>query len=375
MKTIKCISLIIIALNIMSCESRKINMLTVINPDGSCYKEFTNHADSQFMSGDTTGVQKIFPVNLDNTWQIKWQYNNGKIRFDFPLKKSDIHEFEEDNKSEFIVTIHKSFKSVEEMSRLKPVNQWNNQKIEYQLHKKFRWFYTYYEYTETYPKLKLTDDLVPLSKYMTSEEANYWFNDQNVLTNGMNGIEANELNQEIERKYEKWITHNIWHEYYRIFIENYDKISKPPVSVNKFVMLEDTIFNNETMEKLLNDTDPNPNNDPSLFIDSYFKTKSYSEFSNNNDSIFKQAGNKIIENIYGHNIVNYSLRLPGQVIRGNFISQKNGILFWKITSSRMVTHEFIIHAESRKINIWTFIITGVIILLAAGSWIYKGKKS
>lgn len=366
--------LILLMLIGVSCRKGTTNMLTIINADGSCEVEFENDVQPSFMVADSTKVptSPYFPVKTDSTWQLSWQKDDGEIHTNFPLKPTDPILINNDSaQNEFHVKIRKHFSSVYKMTELDTIKQLDNQKIKYDLKTQFRWFYTYYTYTETYPKLKFTKNTVPISKYMTDEEAKYWFNGSPDITKGMNGMEANDLSKDLEGKFNTWISNILWNEEYKVFVENYDKLSNPPVSQTQFVMLSDTIFEKKA-QNLLEDG----NFDVDKILDDYFHTKCYSDFAQKNDSLFNNKQDENLTDmsfVFDKVILNYSLQMPGKVLNGNFSSKDNKTLTWKVTSQRMFLQDYVIQAESRKANWWAFLITILIVFTTVGFRFIKKK--
>ena len=372
------IYLIVLLLIIMSCTPKSnINMLTVIHADGSCDKEFQNTVNWRFMLGDTARQNSTaFPVKIDTAvWQVSWQYREGETQTRFPINLADIQLLKIDttkSDADFQFKIRKHFKSVDEMSRFASINTWNGAKIHYSLNKQFRWFYTYYTYTETYPKLQLTNDLTPVSKYFTDAEAQYWFNETPDLTSGMNGLEINDLNKKLEEKYNQWMSHILWNEYYKVYIENYDKLNLP-LSQVEFTQLSDTLFEKEghdafNLEKLEIDK----------VLDKHFQTKSFSEFAVKNDTLFNLATDKLLKMDFFEQTThyNYSLQLPGKALNGNYYAQTDdGALHWNVTSARMFLQDYVIRAESRKANWWAFAITFIILAAAIVSYFVPKKRT
>jgi hypothetical protein len=138
MKSISNILIFFVVLFSVSCLEPT-DMLTVINPDGSCYREFSENADSAFLMGDTTSRFNPFPVEIDSTWKIAWTYKNSGLRTDFPFKKttydsiynSSIPEGKlvgKKSKNDVLVFARRNYKSVEDMDstfNLKQSNGWS----------------------------------------------------------------------------------------------------------------------------------------------------------------------------------------------------------------------------------------------------------
>jgi len=252
------------------------DMLTVINPDGSCYKEFSNKTLPDFMLGENLTEQSNFPVSIDSTWKITWKLEDStEISTEFPLRQSAYDSIvarmpdEKDPKTNkiqkklpvFDVVIRKDYKSVEEMGnnfKLRESHEWSKMKVKYNLDKKFRWFYTYYTYTETYPKIE-TKFKTPIDSFMTKEEATYWFTGEPNIFKGMNGIEIREAVGSLEDKYNHWFAKNLWDNEFDILLTNFDLMETAPVSKDNLTRSKDKILESKVksdkdfnMEKLLN---------------------------------------------------------------------------------------------------------------------------
>jgi hypothetical protein len=375
----------------MSCVNTE-QMLTRINSDGSCYREFERGADSAFMVGDTA-KRNPFPVDLDSTWKISWQYNTPEIHREWPMEtwtwdttykyvRIDLINGNRTLPNKRItIWARRNYKSVEEMAsmfRLEKSNKWHALKVNYSLNKKFRWFYTYFLYKEIYPKIK-TFDRIPLDKYMTNEEAGFWFNGNPDLLKGMNGIEMKEFIREIEKKFNRWFAYNLWDIEYEILINNYEYVKDVKINKERLVLAKDSIFNKNygKVEDSYNILDNN-NMDLGKSLDSYFNTDVFSTFFNQKDNPM----NKKIDNIFDDSLsfanyfeqeMSYNLLLPGKILHAKNAVLHNDTLVWKITAYRMVKSDFEICAQSRKPNYWAFVLTGIIILGAVGIFFIKTK--
>src|ERR1035437_6160348 len=144
-------------------------MLTVINPDGSCYREFTGKSDYSFIVGDTASKFNPLPIKIDSTWKFTWKFRDSEWFSEYPANRAKVDSIEKiiklrdkinsgvEKSDDFFVLARRNYSSVQEMGekfRLKRSHNWSNLKVKYTLEKSFRWFYTYYTYKETYPKIK-----------------------------------------------------------------------------------------------------------------------------------------------------------------------------------------------------------------------------
>lgn len=374
MKTIPSI-LFFIAFLILSSCAEKTEMLTVIQADGSCYREFIQDVDSSFMVGDTSAKKNPFVVEVDSNWTVSWKTKSTSFHTNFPLKASDIHalmkNLPDSAKPTFTVKIHRNFKSVDDMAanfKLKASHVWSDLPVRYGLTKKFRWFYTFYSYKETYPVLK-TGFNIPTEKYMTGDEAKFWFTGEPNMLSGMNGLEIREYVGDLEKKYNLWLADCSWSAEFKVLLKHYDQIGQQPVSKDSLALLKDPIF--ETVE------DPTQDFKMEKLLNKYFKTNVFSVLWNTTDAPMKKYEDSLDQQPFMKYFLasfTYKLQMPGTIVSHNNAAVKENILIYTLTAERMFKNDYTIEAESRKTNVWAFILTALIALVALGSCFYKPKK-
>lgn len=371
MKTIALLSVIAISLGIASCGSNE-DMLTTINPDGSCSRSFTRGVDSAFMVGDTA-KSNPFPVDIDASWKITLMDSNTVVQTGWPLKT---WKNKNQGKSRQVeATVWRKYNSVAEMAenfRLKKSDDWSAIKPKYEFNKKFRWFYTYYTYKEIYPKLK-TLDKVPFEKYMTREEAEFWFTGRPDLLKGMNGVEIREYIGNLENKYNLWFASNLWIVEYDELLKNYTQLTDKTISITRLEQARDSVFEKYSPTVESN----NPELDMPGSLNKYFNTDVFSQLWEKPDGAMK----KFEDNSYNLEFLkyfgrsfNYKLLMPGKIIQPDNAILHGDTLIWKLDAYRMVYNDYEIGAQSRKTNIWAFVLSVLVGALAVFSYIYKFKK-
>jgi hypothetical protein len=363
------IPILVLSILAVSCVSDD-EMLTIINPDGSCYREFTREADSAFMAGDTA-KSNPFPVDIDSTWEISWTYLIPEIHTNWPVKnwKWDVA----DTAKKLYVTARHQFQIAEDMNtgfRLKKSHEWHSLNVKYALEKKFRWFYTYYNYREVYPKIKTFSE-IPFEKYMTREEAEFWFSGKPDILKGMNGIEVREFTGDLENKVNSWLAHNYWNTEYKVLLDNYDLLKIKTISKKRLEQARDSVF----IKNVKKDGDLELKMEKCL--DDYFKTTIFSSIKEKGNSPIAKF-EKNLDSLgfiaYFNKSFDYKLLMPGKIIQPNNAIVHGDTLIWKLTAYRMVYSDYEISAQSRKANIWAFVISGIIVFFAIGSYFYKTKS-
>ena len=377
-KMLFCVALILAT----SCTDSSDKVLTVIHADGSCRREFTACADSAFMTGSIAEKNNPFPVEIDSTYLIAWKYKDGEIRTDFPISQSVYDSLiltdtttPKPTKSEddFLVFASKNYKSVEEMSKdskLKPSHAWSDKRIKHSFEKKIKFFYSYFTYKETYPGMEFPFK-TPIENYMSEEEADFWFTGEPNLLQGMNGLEAREYLNELGEKYDKWFARSLWDLQYGIFTSNYDMIKNPPVSKEELIHLEDTIFETSfKSSKTMRFMDK-----ISVCLDNYYNTKVFSEFAetgNTGNTCNENSVEEIFMLMFGDSYA-YQLIMPGEIIYTNGIN-RNDTLNWRLSSNRMFRGDYVIEAQSRKLNVWLLVLTGMFAITTTVIFVYKRRK-
>jgi hypothetical protein len=364
----------------VSCN-QPMDMLTIINADGSCSRVLSEYADSAFLAGSKSAEHNPFSVELDSLWKLSWSYNRSAVRTDFPLTVKTYDSISDlraksgralgrSAKDGLLVFARRDYQSVEELDRLFRLREtapWSKLKVKHSLDKKFRWFYSYYTYRETYPKIH-TGFEIPIEKFMTKEEAMFWFTGKPDILQDMNGIEIGEYMKRLESDYDKWFQQNAWNDEYLVLIQNYDKVSNKPVSKEKLKALRDSIFK----------TNAGSDKDFQMLekLNKFFKTNAFSplwEGKNSPMTKFEDNYKSALIDLVEHK-VNYKLILPGKVLQSGDAVLHGDTLCWNLTGYRMIPGDYSIEAQSRKANVWAFILTGLALIGLVGGLVMKWKR-
>lgn len=342
------------------------NITTIVHSDGSIERIIVSKADSSFMAGDTS--VKPFPVEMDKNWNLQWKKQTDSTwHKNWPVKNWNKHDGDKPN--EATVMISRKFSSVEEMEKkfqYRNGHAWHTIKSVPHFKKSFRWFYTYYTYTETFPELSFKE-YKPLEKYMTKDEIGFWLTGTPALTKGMNGIEMQTFIQELEQKFSKWQFDNIWAYQYRELVE---KLADFPGSPSKSEMLakEDSIFKSKDGGIDLGEIKIQDNSITNMgdILNKQFHTNAFTPLNNSENEISKSIINppslqKISDQATTE--VMYHLMMPGKIIEANGVLNSDTIS-WKLNGVRMMHDNYVIKAVSRKLNIWACILAVAIVMAA-----------
>ncbi len=348
---------IIPAIALYSCEPG--NMTTIVHEDGSCERVFVAKANDAFIKGDS--ANNPFPVSIDKNWKVEWQYNGEEKLNQWPL--TNWARQPQDSAKEIKVYATRKFTSVNEMAnnfRFNTKSKWNDLIPKPVFEKKFRWFYTYYSYSETYPRLPIKFPL-PMENYMSKEEADYWLTGMPGFEKGMSGMDLFEKLGNIKDKFETWASANAWELQYSTLILYLDQFPGNP-GAEKMLAVRDSIYKTINEE---NKEDYKVKNIGEV-LNRYFKTTAFTPLLNEQNQISKEINNPAeIEklNDYTSTFFKYRLVMPGNLLTANGMIQQDTIS-WNLDATKMLNSDYTLTATSKKMNLWAVIVSAVIVILA-----------
>ena len=282
---------------------------TKINPDGSCERiiKITDY------NGNDSNDLRFY---VDSTWTKKIE-RSGKD-------------------SNYTTTFSKKFNSVVELEN--EVRKSPTFKPEIKLNKTFRWFYTYYEYSETY-KRNNPFKALPLEKYFSPKD-------------------IDSLNQGLG---EKSLSNKL---------EYYVQACMSAVLIDsvKNVMEKHSIHNEERINEFFEKMDPSifdhKEKLTGAILDLCGSQKS-PQLKNDLDSAVTRLERKInnqLEPVLGSGFTSRVI-LPGLLLDSNSKSVEGNLLSWKVEPGSLIAIDFSMKATSRIANTWAFIVTGIVLIL------------
>jgi hypothetical protein len=342
-----------------SCEKQDVRLHTTIHEDGTCkreviYRHVMPQEERDFLWGKDSTSAPLAPVpecvNMEG----------------FMGSHTDIGE----NDTVTTTLEYREFKDVKEMCQYTPL-QLNGARLKSNanLEKHFRWFYTEYTYTEAFNTVADTFKLSP-TDYADKDVVSYWFTGQPNLLEGLSGGQASEKISKMEPFVTRWINDNLFKMCFDYMVQHYDSIQNPPVSKEQFVALHDSL-----PIALLKDGQDIANVDPVEGFEKFFHSNAYAPFFDEENPLGKGLREELAHqlNIFWFS-VSYSLSMPGEVVNPGTGVLKDGIIYYPLTGERLIPGDYTITATSRVTNIWAYVVTFLILLIAIGSFIYQGKK-
>ena len=285
------------------------------------------------------GSSVDFPFETSGDWKLSKLPESLEIDF-YDTKESMTHEAYRSGRIEDVsLASEDAFNPL-----LRPVER---------LGKRFRWFYTYYDYNAEFKGLK--DRLpIPFDGYFTDAQLELFFRGANP-PEGWNGVEMYCLLDDINQSFAKWHSDATYFVMCDVF---------EPYCTKQQIVALDTLKNNfmegielEVMFAMK----------PDEFEDRLAAVLPDSGFGNiyeyNADAIDK-AYEKESE-IIGcfETSFMYTVNLPGRYMDGNAVDFMDKSPMWKVDAYRLMCGDLKLSATSRQVNVWAFLVTFAVIVL------------
>ena len=323
-----CILAAIAALMVTSCD-KNVTMVTEINRDGTCARQVSTGDDCLL---DDESWEEVVP---------------------------------QDTADQKKITLRRSFSSVEEMAA-NPILKASGKPIrsDASLDKKFKWFYTDYTFTETF--LSWADQFdEPLTKYMTAQEAGFMWTGNPNLVEGMTGIDMVDYLDALQEGIEHWEYRIVTGCQLKTIANHYKDIANPPVSQKEFISLKDSImeFGYENCYDEFEDVKG--------LLKDFFKSDAFSSFFKDYEEVLNSDLQNTIE--LASIKTSYMLKMPGRVTDPGHGTLVDGTIQYRFEGGFLVPGDHTITASSRVTNVWAFILSAAVILLALLSLFYRKK--
>jgi len=346
MKSNKIIIWSIISVVLTSCMSENYRIITRVKRDGSCWREIHR------VGSMTDSISGLFPYDLSSGWDIS--------QTDTFVKKNFSLDNTLENKKN--LKISKKFNTVSELS-----NGLRSDMVfpiaKEALKKRFRWFYTYYEYTAVYPEVT-GKGRVPMDKYLNKDEQKFYLQGDMSAYKGINGWELIGMLEDIHDRFMKWYQRSLYEECFEVILHYTEADFR-----SKLPAIKDTLFSiNEKQMK------EQPSlHDVNMLLDKYFATNYFSNLFFENEQEMQnmiEERLKVAIELLNFNI-QYELALPGKFIATNSDLQTDGTLVWKVNMLKFLADDYTLTAESRAVNIWAFVVTLLLIVFSGYCFIKR----
>ena len=366
------------ALLMTSCSTDDERMLTIINEDGTCSREMTFHPSQEYAMAPLNEPIQNNGLYYTPDWERTWSVVGDSVRHACPMTQQQWDSLqnvsaEKNEPNKILMHTKRHYQNVSEMSDSLTQAVRHLFKATASLDKHFKWFYTDYTYKET---LAITDIeyifSIPLDRFVSADTASYWFTGQPNLAAGLTGAEQKQLLDGIEPKISQWFNACTMSFVYAQASLRYDEVKNPPVSKEQYLALKDSIVMSTAVRNM------------DLFSDISQVSKIIKDFYHSDayTPLFSDSTKweRLLETKYKsyENLVTMKPTLdyvmPGKVIDAGDGVVDGNMVHYKFSGERLIPHPYDVTITSRVTNVWAFVVTILIVLLAIGSFMYKRKK-
>lgn len=346
-----------------SCQG-DIEMLTIINEDGSCMREIMVDADRSLLTTGKYDNDDPRVARIEDGWELYWGYKGDSTRFPIPMSAEKYDSISREVgpsravKDTVCVYARKRYASVEDMCAGSPMFFVDEQAgVDGSLDKEFRWFYTDYVFTEKFSSV--ADYFkVPVTDFMSEEEALYWFSGTPDLYAGKPTWRYYEMLEDLKEKADRWVFANMYYKVFSGIADRYDMVVDPPVSKDVFIaQLRDVV-----KQLASHDTYKLEYSAARSVVSSHFGSDAYSPFINE-DEWKKEEQYESLATAFDYLFVFYydeSIVMPGRVIDAGGGIYKDGVVTFTVDAGRFLLKDYEIRVVSRVVNVWAFIVTAAL---------------
>lgn len=340
------ITSIIILWSLSSCE-QNIAVESVVHEDGSIDRTVVfSEADSGIVK------ENIFGINEKNGWKAD-------------VSAVPTRENEQSKKKTIAFTKH--FSSVDDINSEMNSSSDTLFKIRSEFEKKFRWFYTYLKYSDTYVAINRFKE-VKTEDYFTPED--YLFI-QRLPAEGKSMSKADSvylitLNEKI---YDHFAIRGLYEDQFKSFLMSLAESDRK--------WSDSLLKSKERMFHMLVQSKDNTSDDDfmSALADSVGIPKSLINRAAF-DRLNKESERTInfmssaAEGKYTH-----SIKMPWSVVDTNADSVSGNQLIWQPPVIKFMLNDYTMYAESRQINYWAVILSATVVVVTVLAFVRRSRKN
>jgi hypothetical protein len=319
---------IVLVLGFSSCK--EITVTTKVNEDGSFTRTITVVGDSS----DVLNAELPYPV--DQTWQQ---------RFEKDTTDTD----------DYVLTWSKTYNNSDALKdEIKRDTSWRNQLTrQIEIEKSFGFFYSYLNFKEVYKAVNLFTKL-DYKKFFTDEDLD-WISGQKIAVTANDSIRIEKADERVEA----YLLEAITLEFIDILTIGIQELNDPALHADNVIIWKDSI------KKKVDEWDGDK---PEKFIDYYRDWTGIPEvdqLKNLESPAFGELAQKImlLKKIIEMDTYKQNVEMPGLITETNSVSLKGNSVSWKFDPMPILFRDYEMVVESRVVNYWAFVVTGVILLL------------
>lgn len=226
--------------------------------------------------------------------------------------------------------------------------------------RQFRWFYTYFRYTDTYHAVNRFS--IPIEDYLTEQDFSF-IDRMPAEGKGISHADSLFLDALHDRIYDAYASRGYFDEYFALLLK-----AEMPEAKRKQLQREQ----NKIFELLKNSKEVEEDFLPAL-ADSLGVTLEAT--SPNYREERKRIESKLEFMLWaseGH--YRHTIEMPGQVITHNADSVSGNKLIWSPPALKFMVRDYSFQAESRMPNLWAWMVSGAVVVASLLLLIFRRKR-
>lgn len=324
---------------------REICVTTLVHRDGSLTRIIR-------ITGDSSSVFKgDLPYPIDSTWnQVAVKDTAGK----------------KEGENDYILTCTKTFRCSEDLNKAIGQDTGWRKRLERNItvDNKFGFFYSYLTFHEAFQAAN-PFTLLRCRDYLTPEDL-LWLSGQRAIITPSDSTRF----EEVEDKAEKFITASVTAELEQILKDGIIRLNSPDLLPGEVTRFHDSI--QQFAEKWEIDQ-------PGKFLDSFREWTGNSgvdQLALMNPPLFYEFDQKVafFDNLIMMDTYSETVEMPGLILETNSVMLKGNQVSWEIQPLNLLLQPYEMVAESRVVNNWAFVVTGIVLLLLVGVLIVKAFR-
>jgi len=349
--------------NIMKNRKLKILISLILVMAASCNQPETIVTNIVHRDGSVT--RRIEMRNSEN----KFEVSDLQVPFDSTWIIRDSMEFTGEADTIWVKRAEKLFSGIEEINSFYKSDSGANKDIirHAVFGKKFKWFNTEYNFSEVIDKKMQYG--YPVREFLNDEELQ-WFYSPNYLTmekqNGPDSLKYRAFNDTVDKKLEKWYMKNLVSEWIGEFAALTGEKVNSEMTQGSLKQRE-----NEFVGIVLKDID----HFDSLWQNGTILRKFIGETNALKYKAEADSAATIATDRFWVNFKPYTVRaiMPGKLTDTNGLVDSSGYLLWPVNSDFFLTELYIMRAESKTLNSWAWLISGLFLLFVISGIALKRK--
>lgn len=309
---------------------------TTVRSDGSCVRTIE-------VASDKDSVTKFsFPLRRDGSWKIE------KRKEEPQGKKA----------AKFITTAVKEFNSIDALAKeYVVVDSTDKVLVRVSGERRFRWFYTYTRYAETYdvffPYVR-----IPLAPYMSDDEVRRYQNGEN--------------NDTLKSKADAWYDRCQFEFVFTLLAVEVKLLRDPVLTPEYFESQKGNIarlFGNKEEQKKIKTAA-----DAAVMLEQLLHTGAAWKLTNAIDRAMQLMMEKEERGAAVGDSYTNAVQMPGLILESNAPEIVGVRATWHTDFERLRLRPFEMNVESRVVNVWAYIITGIVVLLLISVIVWIGVR-